>query len=41
MQHAPYLCAAFILIGLLALAMAHPVTAIPIALALYAIWRTC
>lgn len=36
-----YLCAFFILAGLLALAMAHPITTIPIALALYALWRTC
>lgn len=31
----------FILIGFLALAMAYPLTSIPIGLALYALWRTC
>lgn len=35
------LSATFILIGLLALAMSYPITALPIAILLYALWRTC
>lgn len=38
---AQHICAAFILIGLLALMIAHPITAIPICLGIYALWRTC
>lgn len=41
MHHAPFLCFAFILIGVIALMMAHPVTIIPIAIGAYALWRTC
>lgn len=41
MSNAPILCAAFILIGFLALAMSYPITALPIAILLYALWRTC
>jgi uncharacterized membrane protein YphA (DoxX/SURF4 family) len=35
------LCGIFILIGLLALAAAHPALAVVIGGALYALWRTC
>lgn len=41
MSNAPILCAVFILVGFLALMMAHPLTSIPIAIAAYALWRTC
>lgn len=35
------LSGAFICIGLVALVMSHPVTLIPVALLVYALWRTC